>query len=443
MEQAIDLRLELRHALSPLGEYRQMLDALGEAERLAASLGDERRHGAIASFLCNAFTLRGDFAKAVEHGECAARIATSLEDRALEAVATATLALAHWGAGQFRRAVEAGKRTIPLGDPAHPSPFVMVMPPAVYGRTVAAWALADLGDFAEGRILAAEALAIATTLDHPHSIIFASIGAGTIDLRRGEAGDALAVLERAHAVWRTADLPAVLIELAGPLASAYAATGRAEEAIALLEEAVAQAIALRHRFGHVLLDGRPGRGLIWPPGASRRRSPWPSFTCRSRRRGTCEASKASALRLLADVEIHRESPDAEAAMQALAAALVIAEDLGMRPLAARCRLTRAALDLAGGRPEDACRAATMALCTVPDARHAAIRRRGRGDTPSILTRGPPRRTSIAVGRPAAARRSSRNRACGVPRRRRRASAATASLRGSERRAAGPPRTRNR
>ena len=33
----------------------------------------------------------------------------------------------------------------------------------------------------------------------------------------------------------------------------------------------------------------------------------------------------------------------------------------MRPLAARCRLTRAALDLAGSRPEDACRAATMAL----------------------------------------------------------------------------------
>ena len=45
MEQAIDLRLELRHALSPLGEYRQMFEALGEAERLAASLGDQRRHG--------------------------------------------------------------------------------------------------------------------------------------------------------------------------------------------------------------------------------------------------------------------------------------------------------------------------------------------------------------------------------------------------------------
>lgn len=48
-------------------------------------------------------------------------------------------------------------------------------------------------------------------------------------------------------------------------------------------------------------------------------------------------------------------------MQALTAALLIADELGMRPLAARCRLTRAELDLADGRPGDACRAATMAL----------------------------------------------------------------------------------
>ncbi len=372
MEQAIDLRLELRHALSPLGEYRQMLDALGEAERLAESLGDQRRHGAIASFLCNAFTLRGDFAKAVEHGERAVRIATSLEDHAREAVATATLALAYYGAGQLRRAAEAGKRTIPLGDPAYPSPavsttrlhgagkFGMVMPPAVYGRSVAAWALADLGDFAEGRCLAAEALAIATTFDHPHSIIFASIGAGMVDLRRGEAADALAVLARAHAVWRTADLPAVLLEFAGPLASAYAATGRAGEAIALLEEAVAQAIALRHGFGHVLRTGGLAEAYL-AAGRVEDALPLAQLYVQVARTVSLRGTEAWALRLLADVEIHREEPDAEAAMQALAAALVIAEELGMRPLAARCRLTQAALDLALGRPVHARRAATLAL----------------------------------------------------------------------------------
>jgi tetratricopeptide (TPR) repeat protein len=230
----------------------------------------------------------------------------------------------------------------------------------VYGRSVAAWALADLGDFAEGRCLAAEALGIATTLDHPHSIIFASIGAGRVDLRRGEAEDALAVLERALAVCRAADLPAVLIELAGPLASAYAATGRAKEAIALLEEAVAQAIALRHGLGHILRTGGLAEAYL-AAGRVEDALPLARFHVEVARAVSMRGTEAWALRLLADVEIHREKPDAEAAMQALAAALVIAEELEMRPLAARCRLIQAALDLADGRLGDACRAATMAL----------------------------------------------------------------------------------
>ena len=360
MEQAIDLRLELRHALSPLGEYRQMLDALGEAERLAASLGDQRRHAAIASFLCNALTLRGDLAKAVEHGERAARIATSLEDHALEAVATATLALAHWGAGQLRRAVDAGKRAIPLGAPIHPSPFGIVVPPAIWGRSVAAWALADHGDFEEGRCLATEAVALAAALDHPHSIIFASMGAGRVELRRGDAEDALAILQRAHAVWRTADLPAVLIELAGPLASAYAAMGRAGEAIALLEKAVAQAIALRHRFGHILGTGGLAEAYL-AAGRVEDALPLAQLYVKVARTGHLRGVEGSALHLVADVEVHREAPDAEAAARALAAALAIAEELEMRPLAARGWLTRAALDLACGRPGDARRAASIAL----------------------------------------------------------------------------------
>ena len=360
VEQAIDLRLELRHALSPLGEYRQMFEALSEAERLAASLGDQRRHGAIASFLCNAFTLRGDFARAVEHGERAARIATTLEDHALEAVATATLSLAYYASGQLRSAAAAGKRTVPLGDPAHSLPFGIVVPPAVYGRSVAALALADLGEFAEGRCLAAEALDIATTLDHTHSIIFASIGVGTVALRRGEAGEALAILERALALWRTADLPAVLVEFAGPLASAYAATGRPEDAIALIEECVALAMTLRQRLGHVVRTGGLAEAYL-AAGRVEDAVPMAQLYVEIARTASLRSTEAWGLRLLAEVEMHREAADVEAATQALAASLALAEELGMRPLAARCRLTEAALAIARDRIEDARGAATTAL----------------------------------------------------------------------------------
>ena len=99
---------------------------------------------------------------------------------------------------------------------------------------------------------------------------------------------------------------------------------------------------------------------IWPPGASRTRSPWPSFTWRSRGRCTCGAPRRG---LCAWSPTWRSTAKTgcRGRQQALAAALVIAEELGMRPLAARCWLTRAALDLACGRPGDARRAATMAL----------------------------------------------------------------------------------
>src|SRR5262249_15745153 len=45
LELAIDLRLELRYALTPLLEYRRALDRLHEAQTLATSLGDRRRLG--------------------------------------------------------------------------------------------------------------------------------------------------------------------------------------------------------------------------------------------------------------------------------------------------------------------------------------------------------------------------------------------------------------
>ena len=359
-EQAIDVRLDLRHALSPLGEYRQIFETLTEAERLAAGLGDERRRGAIASFLCNTYTLRGDFPRAVEHGERAASIAAGLGDRALEAVARATLALAHWGSGDYPRAIATGRRTVELDDPSHRGHFGIAVPPAVYGRTVTAWALSEIGGFAEARQLAEDALGIARALDHPHSVIFASIGLGVAHLRRGDACEALEVLERAHAVWRTTDLPAVLVELVGTLASAATAAGRVERAIALLDEAIAQAVALGHPFGHLLRTGHMAEAHL-AAGRAEQALPLAQLHVEITRRARLRGSEGWALRLLADVQAHREHPDADAAEQALTQALALADALGMGPLAACCHLTRAVLSVALSRTAEATAAAAKAL----------------------------------------------------------------------------------
>jgi len=51
LEQAIDLRLNLRQALLPLGEHERMLDHVRTAEALAERLGDDQRLGQIAASL--------------------------------------------------------------------------------------------------------------------------------------------------------------------------------------------------------------------------------------------------------------------------------------------------------------------------------------------------------------------------------------------------------
>lgn len=52
IEQAIDLRLELRSALFTLAPPSAIIEHLREAERLAEVLGDQSRMGRVAAFLC-------------------------------------------------------------------------------------------------------------------------------------------------------------------------------------------------------------------------------------------------------------------------------------------------------------------------------------------------------------------------------------------------------
>ena len=54
LEQAFEIRLELRPVLSQLGEVRRVLERLREAEALAERLNDDRRRGRVCAFMTNA-----------------------------------------------------------------------------------------------------------------------------------------------------------------------------------------------------------------------------------------------------------------------------------------------------------------------------------------------------------------------------------------------------
>ncbi|HET8578604.1 MAG TPA: AAA family ATPase, partial [Methylomirabilota bacterium] len=256
LESAIDVRLDLRYALSPLGEYKKMLARLLEAEALAERIGDQRRLGLVSAFLCNFFTLRGEFSKATEYGQRAASVASSVDDVQLRALTNAFLGLAYFGIGEYRRAVEIARENIDLlAGPRRLERFGMALLPSVYLRTVLLWSLAELGEFEDGVSVGDTAMRIAEEAGHPHSLVFACMGLGLFHLRRGEIERAIGVLERGRGICESADLPAVSVELAGALGSAYAQGGLPEKAIAVLEQGIAQAVALRRLYGHWLRTG--------------------------------------------------------------------------------------------------------------------------------------------------------------------------------------------
>ena len=75
MEQAFEIRLELRQVLRQLGEGRQMLEQLRQAEAIAEQLKDDRRRGQVCAFMTTVLSGLDELDEAVATGTRALEIA--------------------------------------------------------------------------------------------------------------------------------------------------------------------------------------------------------------------------------------------------------------------------------------------------------------------------------------------------------------------------------
>jgi tetratricopeptide (TPR) repeat protein len=101
-ELTIDLHIDLRNAVVPLGEWARMREHLHEAEGLARRLGDPHRLARIATFMVSQCRATGDYDEAVRFGQEALSLARTLGDRSIEVVATSLLGRTHVARGEFR-----------------------------------------------------------------------------------------------------------------------------------------------------------------------------------------------------------------------------------------------------------------------------------------------------------------------------------------------------
>jgi tetratricopeptide (TPR) repeat protein len=328
-EQAIDLRLTLRTALRPLGDFGRILAALREAEALAAALADSRRLGQVSLFLSNHFWSMGAYDQAIAAAQRTLALAGAGGDVVLHALVNLRLGQVYYNQGAYHRAIDCFKQTVASLDGARlHEHFGVDVLPAVLSRARLASGHAELGMFAEGRAFGDEGLRIAEAVAHPASLMYALWGVGLLSLRQGDLPRALPLLERAMGLCQDADLPVFFSLMAAALGAAYTLGGRVAGAVSLLTPVTEQSTATCCR---ALAEAHVLAGQLEDAHALAERAL--AFTRGHQERG----DEAYALRLLGEIASRRSPPESEQAEAHYQHALALAEELGMRPLQAHCQ----------------------------------------------------------------------------------------------------------
>jgi class 3 adenylate cyclase/tetratricopeptide (TPR) repeat protein len=337
-EQAIDIRLELRAALFPLGHADQILECLTEAGRLAETLSDPLRIALIDGFMGNYYWWTGQPDRALAYYIRA----TDAFDRLGHEQSLGWkfgLGQAYHALGDYRQAIEPliGAVNFYSEDRLRWRVTGSGGLASIFSRTWLASCLGELGETAAAQAHVDNVVALAEQLNHPFSTIYAQCERARFALSLGHADIAIPALERAVDVGRRAGLGIWFPWVAATLGRAHALCGRTQEGLSFLEDGIRQAEATRFMFGQAL------------------RVAWLAEACASAGRiAEADEQAGRALRLarehkergheawvlftLGAIAAHREPVHVNVADTSYRAAIALASDLAMRPLVAHCHL---------------------------------------------------------------------------------------------------------
>jgi class 3 adenylate cyclase/tetratricopeptide (TPR) repeat protein len=339
LEQAIDLRFDLRASLFSLRELHKGFTYLREAERLARAINDQRRLARLSVYTSHHFLVTGDAKEARSFGQSAHAIAEALGDLPLQVAANLYVGATCVPLGEFRQAEEHLGRTLRLlaGGLSRERFGLHGFPAAICGSYLA-WVLAERGEFDEAIARGREAVQIAEAVDHAYSLVYASWGLAFAHVLRGELAPAARLLERAIALCRDWTLPIVQPLVVGLSGLVSARTGGLAEGLSSLHEAVrsweknvgmgiwntlhvlwlGEVYVLADRYTDALEAAQRGLALT--------------------RQFNHSAYEGWALRLLAEIASNADVPDLKTAEGHYRQASALAQELGMRPLLAHCHL---------------------------------------------------------------------------------------------------------
>lgn len=341
LEQAIDLRFDLRNALLPLAEWGSIEKYLEDAEVLARNLGDQRRLASVSGYMaglhlnttCQASAIRA-FAREIE------AIGRTLDDVPLQIagqyyrVWLGALTGDHRGNEKLCRellnALSGDLSLTRLGLVAYPS---------VVSHAFLARALAELGELSKGGELGHEAIRLAEEFDHSFSLIWACLNLGHLERVRGDFKKAEKLVEHAAALsqeWNMAYLTPITLATLG---SVYVASGRIEDGVSSLERALdgyaSSGIGYMLALSLVYL----GEAKLFAGELEQAWDVGNRAVALAHERNE-SGHEAWAHRLLGDIASHNNRMDLATAETCYAKSAALALTLGMRPLLAHCHLGR-------------------------------------------------------------------------------------------------------
>jgi tetratricopeptide (TPR) repeat protein len=354
MEQAFEIRLELRSVLRQLGEVRQMLEHLREAEVLAEQLKDDRRRGRVCAVMTTVLSTLDELDEALVTGTRAVEIAERVGDLSLGVITKSCLEEAYYYRGEYDHVIEIAVENLAALPPEWDHEYLgLAVPPSVFGRAGLIMSLAELGRFDEAARYEAEAMRIAEPTQHAHTIGWAHFAASVLYLLNRDWRKARSLVKNWLVMVRAGNVAMFLPWAVASSAWTLAQIGEAKEALSRVEEA------------EQLLERQAATGIVghrgWAYHAVSRACLLLGRLDEARRLGDCavESSQrkpglaAHALHLLGDIATHPDRFDAENGADYYRQALALAQRHGMRPLVAHCHLGLGNLYGRIGKPEQA------------------------------------------------------------------------------------------
>jgi class 3 adenylate cyclase/tetratricopeptide (TPR) repeat protein len=350
---SIEARLRLRVALPAAADLPGVVRCLDETRNLAGAIGDAVRLAEIDIHRCLVLTKMGMLAQATEAGRNGYAAARDVGEAGFLVNGSFALAQAYWYQGEFRqseqllaeclRDVHGQLRVANTGTTGTVSVLHLVCLAKTHAAT---------GEFVKAFAAITEARRVAEETRKPFDLSYAGVGAGFCLLLHEEPLAAITELEEALRLARTGDIALLVPSAMRYLGPAYAMSGRLVDANDLLHEAIERTTV------HGLLGMRiwSSAALAWVQilsSAFAKARDTASSTLEIAGQHGFRPVEAQLMRLLGNVHERSETVRADEAEQWFRRAVLLSDELGMRPEAAYARRDLARVLRRVGRNEEA------------------------------------------------------------------------------------------